>query len=596
MEAQLDLGHPMSLDHIVALLWDSCYRYVAVFRQNDIDKQDQREDPWCINDDAISRTEAFLSEIQTRVGHLLEKTGDEPWLVRTKAKYELVVNNDRAKAIECLTYLIDTEEVAVSDFITLGNLLYEVWDLEQAVHIFETGFHRTGSTVLFWHVVRYMIEAQGEGEARAFYERSSWELPFSFLRGTIISLDELPDVERLIAVFFSSGISHEWQSEYIRNTSDYISSQIIFHEELEERTLSSRPKKWEKWKELNIQSEIPISLLELYEFQIYYLLEYANLEKYLSIISEHLQSEKGKAFLTSYFEDHSLEQLGTFFDVDALDEVEDMSPPLSEQEHIDGTTTSLETLPDGRAVYIPVVDQRDPSWDDRGDSISYTIGSLDSVGMRNHINRRYAYLQMRLASYDPYGEILQVRRSDLDSSLEGTEAWMEVVSGTDTIDPLNSMRKELMIITDTLRETHPESDMFLESVILAQKVRTEEKRLLHAWPEAKQSYRELIEILDAKYSVTERRYLQWQARDGSYIWADLPPCCKGSPDLVMFFICERILAGCMESFEEKLSEIIHAEPILQLHPIQILTFLEILISQGCYDEAFCIIIRYESSL
>ena len=29
---------------------------------------------------------------------------------------------------------------------------------------------------------------------------------------------------------------------------------------------------------------------------------------------------------------------------------------------------------------------------------------------------------MRLASYDPYGEILQVRRSDLDSSLEGTEA------------------------------------------------------------------------------------------------------------------------------------------------------------------------------
>ena len=52
----------------------------------------------------------------------------------------------------------------------------------------------------------------------------------------------------------------------------------------------------------------------------------------------------------------------------------------------------------------------------------------------------------------------------------------------------------------------------------------------------------------------------------------------------------------MESFEEKLSEIIHAEPILQLHPIQILTFLEILISQGCYDEAFSIIIRYDSSL
>ena len=57
---------------------------------------------------------------------------------------------------------------------------------------------------------------------------------------------------------------------------------------------------------------------------------------------------------------------------------------------------------------------------------------------------------------------------------------MEVVSGTDTIDPMNSMRTELMIITDTLRETHPESDMFLESVILAQKVKTEEKRLLHA--------------------------------------------------------------------------------------------------------------------
>ena len=55
----------------------------------------------------------------------MEKTGDEPGFLRTKAKYELVVNKDKAKAIECLTYLIDTEEVAVSDFITLGNLLYE---------------------------------------------------------------------------------------------------------------------------------------------------------------------------------------------------------------------------------------------------------------------------------------------------------------------------------------------------------------------------------------------------------------------------------------------------------------------------------------
>ena len=52
----------------------------------------------------------------------------------------------------------------------------------------------------------------------------------------------------------------------------------------------------------------------------------------------------------------------------------------------------------------------------------------------------------------------------------------------------------------------------------------------------------------------------------------------------------------MESFEGKLPEIIHAEPILRLEPMQVLTFLEILISQGCYDEVFDIIIHYDSSL
>ena len=57
---------------------------------------------------------------------------------------------------------------------------------------------------------------------------------------------------------------------------------------------------------------------------------------------------------------------------------------------------------------------------------------------------------------------------------------MEVVSGTDTIDPMDSMRTELMMIAETLEYTHPERDIFLESVVLAQKVRTEEKRLLHA--------------------------------------------------------------------------------------------------------------------
>ena len=52
----------------------------------------------------------------------------------------------------------------------------------------------------------------------------------------------------------------------------------------------------------------------------------------------------------------------------------------------------------------------------------------------------------------------------------------------------------------------------------------------------------------------------------------------------------------MGSFEGKLPEVIHSEPILHLEPMQVLTFLEILISQGCYDEVFDIIIHYDSSL
>jgi hypothetical protein len=94
-----------------------------------------------------------------------------------------------------------------------------------------------------------------------------------------------------------------------------------------------------------------------------------------------------------------------------------------------------------------------------------------------------------------------------------------------------------------MESLYKESSVFLEAVMLLRKTYREEQFLERLGEVSRESYYDFRDRIDEMYSITERRYIAFHARDEQYVDDNVPPICQHDPLLMMFFVGERIIAG-----------------------------------------------------
>jgi hypothetical protein len=530
---------------------------------------------------------------------------------KTSAEYAEKVEENPQKAIKLYEKLMneDDGECTPEMFLKIGNLYEQIEDKVRALHTYIRGYQETRSIELFEQSARYGIVTEGEEDARIFYELyfpDGYKMPFSYLRWTIIDDSELADIETVITVFFQEGHSDRWNSSYIRQVSKYVQERLDISKEdwyRNQALIASKDSSFPT----DVEIEKCFIYLELLEYQIFYLLEFKNLKGYLATIEKQLKTQQGLYFLSEYFRTHTLSPLSRYLLQDKEDDVEsEEDTPVKKRvtdtidhevkspwqvlkswddDELEATTSTTIKMNDTidhdevspwQTIQSWTWESGNEDGESNGRGGGFLVHPDVRVGLRQEISRRYSYLSMRIASHDP-----------LYSYIDPT---------SDTNEPISSLREELTIISNQLKTIIFEDERWMEPFVLEQKVRAEEYRMEHIGSEALVDYSDIVSEIDEQFSVTERRYIAYHARLEEFTWENLPDLCMRHPLLGMFFISERLLAGYGGHFHDELDKIMREWQFLTLPTIHILTFTELLMSQGFIMEAFNLLVNSEDAL
>lgn len=440
------------------------------------------------------------------------------------------------------------------NYLRLSAMFMNENDITNTLKVLRQGFNATGNGRIFETIIDLSSQYFGDAWAKILYHHYRPEMyirPYSFARWIYRHWDPQDDLRFAILVGLETK-NFSWKfSSYTKSALDVLDHQI------EEALEGLNFQEWLDYADAEEKDQDELfEFLELCETEIFYLLDFRDLDIYLRIISKLSQSKKWQTLLGEYFEKYKLEGImhepENTLDMNVVNP-EEGTPIL--QADVSGWWTLKESLA-ARLTFI-------------------------MVHLHHHTPK--------VNEFAPKAPETNTDDTEVSTSLyddENTDLWAIVGS--------HGWYSEEFWLIQSISHGYMGSVLLPALEHFDQKRHDEEVSMNHLWPRTSRNYYDIIDALDEEYGITVRRYLAHFARRDTFQGSVLPSICHEVSACMYFFIAERLIAWDHKFFQKKLPELL--KKIDKRDVGMVITLSEILFTQTYYEEAIELICECPGAL